>query len=644
MKKTFKKQFILLAVVTVMMMLALVMPAAAEDSTCPGANGGAHSSEFVEKIIYAPTCTQDGYSIMAYCTECKEIVVGAPYEDEVTEKTGHNYKVCYVEDTVNGGYKRVRECTNPLCQRLEVEADGTVIAEEIVNSKDIRSAYYLVEFENTYEAPEKTDPVHSTYYDDEFYVANSPVTWLATSYTSKKYEANKKESVSSVASDPDYEFVAYEDGIKLYVKGGKKAPAYEGKFPARGKDKTFGAYGFNGWNTSADGSGEKFEDVEAISENITFYATFKGVTDRTEVSYTFHNWDGAMLTARTVAPYGSVAKYGDLNPPTREKDERAWYEFDGWTIGKNGKILYGDKTDEIELYYDTAIYAHFIEHKNYYTVKYVDSNGDVLKVDGSDLVSENVTYGKSIAEAVNSLPYGALDIPRDKKYIYTFEDQWIIEKVNDYEVAKEYTINSHSFILPKTVYVYDEDGNTMGVTPSDKDVITLSPKYRRDPVKYTFKVTIITDNFDKNDVYENGMTTSALLDKFTIQVTDANGQYVAHGQTDKSGVFYFSAYYSDSLKVTASTTNNNKYYGETTLYFATLDQIEYYENIGITIAPGVTAEWNEGIKGCTCFCHSAFGGIVVKIYNLLYRLFNIRYVCCDDLFIVHGDILAYTKK
>ncbi len=644
MKKTFKKQFILLAVVTVMMILSLVLTAsAATESRCPAASGGAHSSEFVEKLVYAPTCTQDGYSIMAYCTECKEIVVGAPYEDEVTDMTGHNYKVYYVEDTVNGGYKRVRECTNPLCQRLEVEADGTVIAEEIKNSKDIRSAYYLVEFENTYEAPEKTDPAHSTYYDEEYYVANSSVTWLATSYTSKKYEANKKESVSAVTAEPDYEFVAYEDGIKLYVKGGKKAPAYEGNLPARGKDKTFAAYGFSAWNTSADGSGKTLADAEAISENTTFYATFKGITDRTDVSYTFYNWDGSMLSSRTIADYGSVAKYGDLTPPTREKNERAWYEFDGWTLGKDGKTLYDDKQDGIEIYYDAAIYAHFVEHKNYYTVKYVDNNGDAFVVDGSELVSKDVTFGKSIAEAVNSLPNGALDIPRDKKYIYTFEDQWEIKKINDSEVATTYTVNSHSFTPPKTVYVYDEDGNTKAVVPSDKDVITIAPKYTKTPVRYTFKVKIVTDNFDKNDVYENGMTTSSLLDKFTIQVTDANGQYVAHGQTDKNGEFYFSALYSDSLKVTASTVNNNKYYGETTLFFGTLNQIEYYERIGITIAPGVTAEWNEGIKGCTCICHSVFGGIVVRIYNLLYRMFNIRYVCCDDLFIVHGDILTYTK-
>ncbi len=643
MKKTFKKQFILLAVVTVMMMLALVLPASAAENRCPAANGGAHSSEFTEKVVYAPTCTQDGYSIMAYCTECKEIVVGAPYEDEVTEKTGHNYKAYYVEDTVNGGYKRVRECMNPLCQRLEVESDGTVISEEIVGSKDIRNGYYLVEFENTYEAPEKTDPAHSSYYDAEFYVENSPVTWLATSYTSKKYEADKEESVSAVTAEPDYEFAAEEDGIKLYVKGGKKAPDYEGDFPARGKDKAFGAYGFSGWNTSADGSGTALKDVAVINENTTFYATFKGITDRTDVSYTFYNWDGSMLSSRTIADYGSVAKYGDLNPPAREKDERAWYEFDGWTIGKDGKTLYDDKKGEIEVYYDLALYAHFVEHKNYYTVKYVDSNGVALEVDGAALVSENVAFGQSIIGDIEDLPDGALDIPRDKKYIYTFEDQWEIKKINDSEVAAEYTVKSYSFTLPKTVYVYDEDGNTKAVTPSDKDVITIAPKYRKTPVRYTFKVKIVTNNFDKNDVYENGMTTSSLLDNFAIQVTDANGQYVAHGQTDKNGEFYFSALYSDSLKVTAATINNNKYYGETTLVFRTLDEIENYERIGIVIAPGVTAEWNEGIKGCDCFCHSAFGGIIVRIYNLLYRLFNIRYVCCDDLFIVHGNILAYTK-
>ena len=627
MKKTFKKQFILLAVIAVMM-LASLMSASAE-SRCPAATGGAHSSEFVEKVVYAPTCTQDGYSIMAYCTECEEIVVGAPYEDEVVEKTGHSYKVYYVKDAENGGYKRVRECQNPLCQRAE---NGLVA---LSNTKDIKTGYYLVEFENEYEAPEKTDPNHSTYYDAEYYDKNSDSTWLATAYLSEKYEADKAESVSAEASAPACEIIAEADGLKLYVKGGEKAPAYNGKLPAREKDSSYGAYGFVDWKKD----GVSYKDT-VITEDTTFYADFKGITEQTDVSYSFLNWDGEMLTARVRVPYGSSATYGDLNPPSRKSDERAWYTFDGWTIGKNGKTLYDDKTDEIKVYYDTAIYAHYTEHENNYTVKYVDVNGKAFEVNGTALKSENVTYGKDLSEDIKNL---SLEIPRDKVYIYTYENQWTITHINGQETVAEYVVDPFAFNPQKTVYVYDEDGAKVAVTPSDNDEITIAPKYRKTPVRYTFKVKIVTNNFDSNDVYENGMTTSAILDKFAIQVTDANGQYVAHGQTDSKGEFYFSALYSDSLKVTASSTNNNKYYGETILVFRTLEEIKKYENIGITIAPSVTADWEEGIKGCNCFCHSVFGGIIVKIYNILYRLFNIRYVCCDDLFIVHGDVLAYTK-
>lgn len=632
MKRTFKKQFILLAVIAVMMLLS-VMSASAAESRCPAVNGGAHSSEFVEKVVYAPTCTQDGYSIMAYCTECEEIVVGAPYEDEVVEKTGHNYKV-YYEKQDDGSYRRVRECTNPLCQR----AEGKDIALE--KTKDIRKGYYLVEFVNTYEAPEKTDPDHSSYYDAEYYDKTSDTTWLATSYLTKKYEAGEAETVSSVAAEPDCEIIAEEGTLKLYVKGEKTPPAYGGKFPTREKDTKFAAYGFVDWNTKADGTGTAYKDMKKINANTVFYADFKGVTERTDVSYSFLNWNGEMLTARVLVPYGSAAKYGDLNPPSRESDERAWYTFDGWTIGKKGKTLYNDKTDEIKVYYDTALYAHYTEHKNNYTVKYVDRDGNSFKNGDADLISENVLYGQNITGDIKNL---SLDVPRDKVYIYTYENQWTITKINGKDVVSEYVVDPLAFDPPKKAYVYDDDGEKIAVVPSDKDEITIAPKYRKTPVRYTFKVQIVTNNFDSNDVYENGMTTSALLDKFTIQVTDANGQYVAHGQTNEKGEFYFSTMYSDSITVTAASTNNNKYYGETTLVFRTLAEIEKYENIGITIAPSVTADWEEGIKGCSCFCHSAFGGIIVKIYNILYRLFNIRYVCCDDLFIVHGDILAYTK-
>ncbi len=59
-----------------------------------------------------------------------------------------------------------------------------------------------------------------------------------------------------------------------------------------------------------------------------------------------------------------------------------------------------------------------------------------------------------------------------------------------------------------------------------------------------------------------------------------------------------------------------------------VDNEEYYEE--------------EAVR-CSCICHSIISPIWIRILNILYSFFNIRYVCCNDMFATHGNSLKYTR-
>ena len=49
-------------------------------------------------------------------------------------------------------------------------------------------------------------------------------------------------------------------------------------------------------------------------------------------------------------------------------------------------------------------------------------------------------------------------------------------------------------------------------------------------------------------------------------------------------------------------------------------------------------------KGCTCICHSFFGKIYIFFLNVIYKMTGRKIVCCYDMYIRHGDELAYGQQ
>ena len=47
---------------------------------------------------------------------------------------------------------------------------------------------------------------------------------------------------------------------------------------------------------------------------------------------------------------------------------------------------------------------------------------------------------------------------------------------------------------------------------------------------------------------------------------------------------------------------------------------------------------------CSCIHHNALlQPIVVRLFNILYSFFNVKYVCCYDMYSTIGPLLDYTK-
>lgn len=663
MKKTFKKQIILLAVIAVMMMLAFVMPASAEGEAqipCPGASGGGHLEYYLKDIVIDPTCTQRGYS-KQICTYCNDAVVVEAYK--FTEPTGHNYVASYVDK--GDHYERIRTCQNDMCQRGGNDiTDGNKPKDEIAKPNGVETAvyadgenkgkvikYYRVEYLNTYESPDRDADNHADSFLESCYVAKDSSTWVlncthddgdqSTVYAPKAYATGKKATLDHLAAAPAYEYVAETEGLALYVQENADAPEYTGDTPKRGKNLTYGKYTFAGW------------EAPVIEGNKRVYKAAFTPDPNYTVSVSFYNYNGAKLSENTAIPYGRTTKYEDLTTPVRNSDQYKDYKFVGWTFGKGASapLATDSLSGEITAYFTTGIYAKFEETARTYTLEFMvyDKVIDDTKAEIA-VTAAGVKCGDKIRDKLSGIDSSRLEIAKDKKYIYELNNkEWAVKKVNGETVLSDVTVKLDGFDLPEMVVVKDKDTGTRKEVffgKNDTNVITIAPTYNKYYVNYNFKVSIKPTHFLDEDVYsDNNYLKTDILDKFIIQVTDENGQFIAAGTTDKNGEFWFEAPYRDTLTITASM-SNRKYYGEFDLNLkacTTKEEVQKIVDNGIFIYPKVTEEWTEGLKSCSCICHSILSSIVVRIYNVLYRLFNIKYVCCDDLFVVHGNVLLYTK-
>lgn len=655
MKKTFRKALILTAVVTVMMVCVFALSVSAAD--CHGTIES-WVADYIE-----PTCTEHGYTNY-YCKFCGELASTTKDQavpDAKDEAKGHRYLAIGYEKSADGTYyTRVVKCQADVCVRENGSTpaiSGTV--------KNCPTKYYLVEFANSYASPSLSDvpsPGHADYFLKGYYVESAPSSWVvdlsdsnSNDYITKTYAPFYRVSNNATIdhganiTEPAFEYFEEADGtVHLYVKEGSTAyadgkAAFAGTAPVRNNDTSKGGYEFSTW--VADG-----EDisVKKITKNTTFFAEFTAPENYT-VTYTFKNGDTPIFESVKGVPYGSTVVY-DGETPTKAKTVENSYEFAGWRVeNKNAtdSEYFTGLRAPITLYHShVVIYAQYKAIPNKYNVELVKYNGSPFTYNGQAIKKDVEVFEEIVSADIAK----TFDISRPNTETYAFEatGSWKIYAVNGYKVTGgDILVGLDKLSLPQAVTVENENGETVTIGYEDYNVISVSPAYRSQRITYPVTVSIMHNYFLEEDLYDNRTPRGDILDDFYVSVYDVYGNVLTTGQTNSEGKVTLYIPFSTTWRFEA-VTKNNKYFGYTVINPLSYDgdtgkpvyEIIHIEGVGI--APSLSEGWAGGVhQSCRCVCHSFLSGLLIRIYNFIYRAFGIEYKCCDDLFAVHGDILVY---
>lgn len=620
MKKTLKKVLILFAIVTV---IVTVSAFAASAIDC---GPGKHT---IYEIYHAPTCTDPGYTEYR-CTMCD---VYRETSGSTAPALGHKYASDkYVYEKEEDGYKRGKVCTRTECAK-------TIYDTHFEDGKAAYDIYYLIKVINPFVADGYCTDVKYTYLaDKENNKYKQEIISNGADNNFGKWFIKKGETLESYLIGLGYKsYTDWMNNVKYYHT------------VARIKDKTYGAYDLMGWAYSVLESDKwtedsiiNFADAE-VTANDEIYAVFQG-DETVTYSVQYRDGDGVYLTTIFDVRHGKAARDDIFLPIYDEngkfvrydnsrlekaEDIRYYYEFSGWSPSREN--IYAS-TDLIAQYDAIPKEYEYVFYK-YEGDKLVPSGVTAIAKYGYPLVYKNADGKTLTSDEVAELT--ARD--KDRSYIYSWDGGW---KVLDRDIS----VNAKSASAP--YYAQDilhkgEDGY---------EPVILIPTHNKRQVIYKSYVTI---KFDKSVDFK-GTTkeydTETYLNNLNVQITDANGQLVTKGtaylapEPDRNGERYAilecSVYDSPSYTITV-TSVRGKYSGSTTLLRGNV----YDTNAPIQMSVGLTVD-EDYLNGqsCSCICHNALlKPIWVKILNLLYNLFNVKYVCCDDMYVSLGDLLAYTK-
>lgn len=627
MKKTMKRYLSFL--LAVMMLVTSVGFSVSAATTC------SHETATGDPTYYkeiAPTCETMGYKIY-YCTKCsipeKGIMVEASRGD-YTNPYGHLWGEDIYESNGNGAYRKYN-----LCTRKYLNADNEIVecgAKAIEREDENEVVYYLVNFYN--------NKVTASYDDTVTYTK-----------VAKTYKA------------PVLLYSAY-------VKSGTEA-YYEADIPSREKTKAFAKYSFVGWTedaelreaTSVDNlSTYECADLSKIDGNKNYYPVFVGETHGASgiithdvVVYTV-NEEGTVVpgTVNQEIVHGGSPKYsynGEYYPePSMPEDIVNTYTFNGWSTehndvsGKPGIPLKSEKISETEVIYgiedfpvygDVNFYPTFIANPKDYTVEFYRYDGKTpveytFATDGSDnpLKTKAVFDGvhlKTNLYEVSGIKLlnedkKAMDKPSDDTYMYIWKGNWALLSA---EGTAGRTVDLRNFSVIESDLI-EVDG---------KKVIRLVPVYERVKQLYAVDIIMSVPSGEDSDYYRG---------EADVHVVANNGQLVASGKTDENGRFRCYLYNQRPFTVTIAT-QDEKYLGNATINFlqkvdGNTDTEAYVNRCNVEMAMNPDYETH-----CTCIHHnSLLQPLIVRIYNILYNLFNVKYVCCYDMYSTIGPLLAYT--
>lgn len=577
--------------------------------------------------VVNPTCDTKGYTEYL-CVTCGEVASVSNY----TNALGHQYGEDKYEP-VEGGYNKYQECTRQY-----------TVGNELVSCKS-----------RSYELEDGA----KTLYKNIVFVNNKVTASYDESITyTKVAETFKNQQLHS-----------------YYLKKGEEV-IYDGKInPYREKTVHYGKYDCIGWTTDASleaTAAKNLNDAdcadlltitdEVAERDIVLYPVFAG--DIAKYMVVFYNLESNITWPQDVV-HGSFPKYsfnGELYPaPTKPEDIRSYYQFNGWATKRNQTS--GIPTVEIEktpIYGDAHFYPSYKPVAKNYTLEFYDAAGEnLIKYNGADAVFEGVNLGVNLSDSesplykdiyadIMNVSKTKFEKEGDKTYYYEWTGKWQVLRGDD---TKGTTVNFTDFnVVSKDVITeLDAEGNIVyldGELPEGlvaegqpnkepSKIIRLVPVFDRRLHTYAVDVEMQIPYGEDSDYYRGGAEVTVIAN---------NNQLVASGKTDADGKLRCWLNYQVPFTVTIAT-SDGKYLGTATIS----DLVKASNDAG---SNDVEAEINkcrvemklnpEYETHCSCIHHSSLlQPLIVRIYNLLYTFFNVKYVCCYDMTSTIGPLLDY---
>ena len=348
---------------------------------------------------------------------------------------------------------------------------------------------------------------------------------------------NYTATYSSSVNKYEVTFVNYDNSElqkKEYEYGAM--PNYTGETPVRPQTVSK-KYTFSGWD----------KEITAVTGETTYKAQF----DESDVLYSvvFYDEDKTTILETKEAKYNdSFAGIRPSTNPGKEETEQYSYSFDGWKNMQDDTLI----ADTTEIKEDLSCYASFISTVRKYKIKFVDYDGSVIKVDGSD--EKEYDYGTaasaihkpadptraghtfigwvpSIAKVTENATYKADYIPQaEKEYVVT----WYYYDSNGNQLTKTETVAESqipSITHPDTPETFTSDkyihtflGWNSRIDPaSEPPKIEYSATYSQKPIQYVVK-WLNYDNTLLGSVKANKGVLVKNLDRPTA-VREADAQY-----------------------------------------------------------------------------------------------------------------------
>lgn len=472
---------------------------------------------------------------------------------------------------------------------------------------------------------------------------HTPVKYYKVTYLNKFVTDKLVEDVNYVnlADTTSYKT---EEVYSEYIKENKQGQTVPA--PYRMPDKKYGKYQFMGWAIGdtivQDAATLPLEGT--IAADYEASAVFEGVN--VEHKITFYSERGDRLAVMCVPHGEKITKVKEVPgvtttvnfPAAPLKADNIEYKFifEYWALvdGKNflsGEI-YEETPDESKLpivYRDVSLMPHYGEDLKKYTLAYFNKDGvaldkyDVVTVFGLGDNRKFATTG--IDMKMNPDSHGVVGSYFDESYEYSFTGNWKIKNRDNY------VIDIEKITLPNNINDYGQTGGYIEVIPEYKKVARV---YELN-VYVTFKddgeYHPKTIDLQVTDESGNPIGVATLTDKDIVEGTE-NSRTPTYKKV-------FKVRYSPTYRVVA-TTSNNAYKGERTPGFI-IDGTGYAD-----YRPGGCTILMTRVEGdpCACICHGLLKPIWVGVLNILYNLFKVQYVCCDDMFANIGDSLAYGPK